>query len=379
MPPEENVLSEEKFDDVRIEPIVLVPPTVSTLSIHDLPIENDSLKKPSCFTRYSGIIYALTASFLFTCAAFSIKQLGVDLLDALLFRFVIQTLFTFFFVLYKHYSLFPGPITQMFLQLLCCATGAAGFFLYFFAIRYVDLSDVTTLSYTRVVWTVIFSIFIYHERPSISSLIALPLTLLGVVFVTQPSFLFSSKIPSIIIVNNKYRILGLTLPIISSFTSAANVLSFKRLISKYKDMKPSVINFQYCSAILIFLIINQLYKKIFLHTHLTYNYITSWRYLLSSIICLAMVIANILTQKAIKREHPAIFTLLGSADIIFSLILQNIFTTKRSNLFALLGSTLVICSVVIIGLSKFINERRLQKKIKLIDNEIILKDFEDKC
>jgi drug/metabolite transporter (DMT)-like permease len=86
-----------------------------------------------------------------------------------------------------------------------------------------------------------------------------------------------------------------------------------------------------------------------------------------------MIIANVLTQKAIKREHPAVFSLLCSADIIFALILQNIFTAKRSNLFALLGSALVICSVVIIGLAKIIKEKRMEKKMKLIDHP------EDKC
>jgi len=376
MAPKDSTFSEENvdklnFDDTPIEQIVFVPPTVSTISINDLP----SLKKTSWFTRFSGIIYTLTASLLFTCATFLIKQLGVDLLDALLIRFVFQTLFTLLFVLHKHYPLFFGSMSQIFLQIICCATGAGGVFIYFFAVRYVELSDVSTLSYTRVVWTVILSIFIYRQRPSISSLLALPLTLLGVIFVTQPSFLFSSVILS----NNKYRVLGLTLAMMTSFTSAINVLSFKQLISTSKDIKPSVINFQYCFAVLIFLIINQLYQRFFLHTGLLFYSNISWKYLLASFICFVMIISNLLTQKAIKREHPAIFTLLTSADIIFSLILQNIFTTKRSNLFALLGSALVICSVVIIGLSKFLSEQHTEKKMKLINNQTISKDLEEKC
>jgi drug/metabolite transporter (DMT)-like permease len=356
-----------------MEPIVFVPPTVSTLSINDLPTQNNNWRM-----RFSGIIYALIASFLFTCATFSIKLLGVDLLDALLLRFIIQTLITFLFVRHKHYPFLFGTAIEIFLQFLCCATGAGGFFLYFIAIRYAELSDVTTISYTRVVWTVVFGICIYRERPSLSLLIALPLTLLGVVFVAQPSFLFSSTNPSIAIVNNKLRLLGLGLSTISSLTSTTNVLSFKRLVSTSKSIKSSVINFQYCLAILILLIINQLYKKFLLHTGLSFNYMISWRYLLASFVCLVLIAANILTQKAIKREHPAIFTVLGSADIIFSLILQNIFTTKRSNLFAILGSALVIFSVVIIGLSKILTDRSAQTKIKLMDKQIIIKDFDEK-
>jgi drug/metabolite transporter (DMT)-like permease len=364
-----------ELDDTPAEPIVFVPSTISTVIITDLPL----LTKTSRFTRFSGIIYTLIASFIFTGTAFLIKQLGVDLLDALLLRFIIQTIITFLFILYKRYSLFPGTTTQTFLQILCCTTGAGGFFAYLFAIRYVEISDVVTLCYTRVVWTFICSIFVYHERPSISSLLALPLTVLGVVFVTQPSFLFSSAIPSIITVNNKYRILGLTLSIICSFTTTANVFIFKQLISTSKDIKPSVLNFEYCFTVLILLIINQLYNKFFLHTGISLNSLISWKYLFASLTCFSMILASILTQKAIKREHPAIFTLLGSAEIIFALILQNLFTKKRSNLFALLGSALVICSVAIIGLSKILNERRAEKKKKLIDNKTILKDSDEKC
>lgn len=370
MPPRD---SDVKLDsnDVQTEPIAFIPPSVSTLSINDLPL----VKEVSWFTRFEGIIYALTSSFLFTCAAFSLKMLGVNLVDALLLRIVVQTLITFIFARSKNYSLLPGTMNQIFLQILCCATGAGSFFVYFFSLNYAELSDVTTLCYTRVIWTVIFGIFIYRERPALSLLIALPLTLLGVVFVAQPSFFFSSTVSS----NNSFRLIGLALSMVSSIASAGNVLSFKQLVSTSKEVKPSVINFQYCSAILVLLSTYQLYQTFVRHTGLTWDFVLSWRYILASIICLIMMISNVLTQKALKREHPAVFTLLGSADIIFALVLQNLFTSKRSNLFALLGSTLVIISVIIIGVSKMLTDRHIQKKMKLLDNEILNKDFVEKC
>ena len=358
-------------DDLPIEPIAFIPPSVSTLSINDLPAK----KEINCGTRFSGIIYALTSSFMFTCAAFSLKQLGVNLVDALILRIAVQTIITFIYALTKHYSLLSGTPKQILLQFLCCAAGAGSFFVYFIALNYAELSDVTTICYTRVIWTVIFSIFIYRERPAWSLLIALPLTLLGVVFVAQPSFFFSSTISS----NNSFRILGLILSLTSAFSSATNVLSFKQLVSTSRDMKPSVINFHYCSAVLVLLIIYQCYQKFVRHVGLTWEFVLSWKYILGSVICLIMMICNVLTQKAIKREHPAVFTLLGSADIIFALILQNLFTSKRSNFFALLGSTLVILSVLIIGISKMQTDRHIQKKMKLLDRQLLSKDFEEKC
>jgi drug/metabolite transporter (DMT)-like permease len=327
--------------------------------------EETILEKTSCIGRFSGIFYTLITSFVFVSSTFVIRQLGIDLLDALLLRFFIQTISALSFALYKNYTLLGGTIWQIFLQITCCITGTLGLFLYFIAIRYIDIADVSTLCYTRVVWTVVLSVIVYRERPSISTLIALPLTLLGVVFVTQPSFIFSSKI--LIInnnINNKFRLLGFVMALTNALTSAINVLLFKKLISTYKDIKPSVLNFQFSFSVFIVLIFNQLYKRFYLQTITSFIHFLSWRYLLSSGISLFSIIGSVLVQKAIKREHPAIFSLLSSADIIFALILQNIFTSERSNLYALLGSGLVISSVVLLGISRIINERREQNKIK---------------
>ncbi|CAF1489344.1 unnamed protein product [Rotaria sordida] len=375
---EENE-DESVYDDALNEPYVFMQPAVSTLSINDfISFKEGSLKKISWFTQFSGIIYTLAASSISVGTTFSIKQLGVDLVDAFFLRFTVHITSILVFALYKRYPLISGTSTQRFLQILCSTTGAGCFFSYYIAVRYVELSDVTTLFYTRVVWTVVFSIIIYRERPSIGSLLALPLTILGVIFVSQPSFLFSSKISSIVIVDNKLRLLGLSLSIISALLSAANVLLFKQLISASKPIKPSILTLQYCIAVFIFLIIYQLYKKIFLHSGFTFDYVISWRFLLASILCVILIIGSILTQKAIKREYPAVYTLLTSADIIFSLILQNVFTVKRSNLFALLGSALVIFSVVFLGLSKMITERRALKKLEIIDVESLMNDIEEK-
>jgi len=336
------------------DPLILIP-AIS---------EENVFKKTNWISQFSGIFYALIASFLFTSSTFIIKQLGIDLLDALLLRFFLQTTIIFLFALYKHYTLLSGTIWQIFLQIFCCATGAVGLFLFFLALRYIDLADASTLGYTRVVWTVVLSVIVYRERPSIGTLIALPLTLLGVVFVTQPSFIFTSKTPSKNNVDDKLRVLGYAMALAFALISAISVLLFKQLISKSRDIKPSVLTFQFSLSMLIFLILNQLYKIFYLQITTSFAYLLSWRYLLSSFVSIITIGAGVLTQKAIKREHPAVFSLLGSADILYALILQNVFTSIRSNLNALLGSALVITSVVVLGISRIINERQIQKKMK---------------
>lgn len=345
---------EEKsdVDPTSIEALIELTGAASTLSLN---VKNPSEKR-SLFDRFSGIVYSLTASALFTCSTFSIKQLDVDLLDALIFRFFLQAATFFLFLRWKNYRIFGEQTQEIVLQLFCCVAGGLTLFLYFFAIRYIDLSDGTTLFYTRVVWTLILSLIFCGERPSFVAIFSLPLTVFGVVLVAQPSFLFSTSQIEL----DSTRSTGIFFAISGAIVSSCNVLLFKRLISTSKQIKPSVLNFHYSVAVSVLLVFYQVYKYFSDQFTLNWQIVFSWPYISSSIICLAMIVVNVLQQKAIKREHPALFSLLGSADIVFALILQNTFTQKRSNYIALLGSAIVIFSVLIIGFSKIFEEQNKQ-------------------
>ena len=320
--------------------------------------DEQQTKKPSFLERFSGILYALIASVLFVLPTFIIKQLEVDLLDAIILRFLLQTIFTFIFVSYKNYTIFGGTTKQIVLQSLCCFTGALGVLLFFLAIRYIEIPDANTLCYTRVVWTVVLSVIVYRERPTLSTLIALPLTLIGVVFVTQPTFLFSTTTSQTNSIDYKYRFIGFAMSLAVAFTSAINVLLFKQLISTSKDIKPSILTLQFTFAVLLLLIGNQFYKIFYLEIAFQWDVFFSWKYALSSCISLMAVLGSILTQKAIKREHPAVFSLLGSSEIIVALILQNMFTSHHSNFNALIGSALVILSVVVLGIGRILSDKK---------------------
>jgi drug/metabolite transporter (DMT)-like permease len=81
----------------------------------------------------------------------------------------------------------------------------------------------------------------------------------------------------------------------------------------------------------------------------------------------------ILSQKAIKREHPSIITVVQSSDILFALILENIFSSIRTNLLALMGSTLVLTSIFIVGGHKLWLDRENRTFIPIEIQENLLK------
>lgn len=363
MSEDKNNTDESETIIVSSDPLFLIP-----------AISKENLKKDITWIhRFSGIFYILSACFLFVCSTFTIKRMGIDLLDALLLRMIIQVILTFSYIKYKKYRLIAHNKQELILQIVCAIADTSGIFLFSIALRYIELSDLSTLVYTRVVWTVLLCILVYRERPSIGILLALPLTIFGVILVTKPNFLFSSIQSSTINnVNYKFRILGFILAIACAFTSSLGVLVYKQLISKSKDIKPSVINFQFSVTVSIFLIANQFYKTFYLNTVDSLGYFLSWPYLISSIVCLLAILGTVLIQKGLKREHPDVFSLLTSADIIFALILQNIFTSVRSSVCDLIGSGLIILSVSLIGLSKIFKnptDKMNQEKTLLDLNE----------
>ncbi|CAF4246593.1 unnamed protein product, partial [Adineta steineri] len=90
----------------------------------------------------------------------------------------------------------------------------------------------------------------------------------------------------------------------------------------------------------------------------------------ATLISLLQTLGVICGNRAVKRERPSIVTIVSASEIIYAILLQNIFTKNKSNVWVLLGSTLVISSVFLIGVHKFVQERKTKKKKIDDDNNV---------
>ncbi|CAF1185392.1 unnamed protein product [Adineta ricciae] len=322
-----------------------------------LKLSTSASSNPSLLQRFSGIFYNLASAFLLTFSIFIVKHLGVDLLDALIPRFLLQSILLAFYMKFiKHYTFYKqtskGEMLSLFANVFFATSG---FFAFFFAYRYLSLPDAITIRYTQIIWTAILSTIVYRERPSIPIVIATLLTTVGVTCVAQPSFLFS-KISSS---NDSHRSLGLAIVFYSSIAMSIMVLTNKHLLLKYKT-KHSLIVLQYAFVSLCAMVIYCFYKYYFRSDRiqsLQENFLT-WKYLCASSVCLLQILSSIWIQKAIKRESPSVFTIIQSSDILFSILLQNLVSSSKSNLLSIFGSMLVLTSILIISIYKFLNERK---------------------
>lgn len=77
-----------------------------------------------------------------------------------------------------------------------------------FGQRYLPLSEGSVLSMTTPVFAAIFSVFFLKESYDITMLLITLMSLMGVVFISKPTFLFSSD--EIIDVDGTDRLIGTT-------------------------------------------------------------------------------------------------------------------------------------------------------------------------
>lgn len=227
-----------------------------------------------------------------------------------------------------------------FLLLINLFFAVTGFLSFFIGYRYIPLPDLTTIRYTQVIWIAIIAAIIYRERPTIPTVFAMLLTLIGVVLVAQPKFDFQSQ-----------RFIGLMIAFYCSIAMSWMIVLNKILMSKYK-INYRLILFQFTFVSLIIVTIHLLYTR-----WNQFERLFTWNYLYASLACLLQIIASEFALKSVQIEHPCIFTIVQSSDILFSILLQNLFSPIKSNFLSLIGSMLVLMSILIISIPKLFDEK----------------------
>ena len=318
------------------------------------------------FRKCRGIGCALLSSIIFTSSTFTIKQLEVDLFDTLLFRFLVQTSILVAFIHYKRYKILDGSAKLIAIQIFRAMLGAMGLLLLYASYRCIPLPDLTTVRYTQVIWTAIFAMFIFHERISVFTVIAIVLTLLGVVYVAQPTFIFGH---SAVVFNQtreltsrsdkSSRTLGFSLALGCAISISWSIVLNKKLL--VLKVPQSVLVYHFAVLNLGLLIVYHIYNRFILCTYADQTMFTG-RYILAASISLSQVFSSTIIQTAFKLEHPSVISIVQSSDILFAVLLQNIFTNEKSNALVLIGAALVTTSIFLVGIHKVWKEREKSSK-----------------
>lgn len=332
--------------------------------------KNRSNQVFSFLERFAGILYTIISALLFALSHFGIKQLKINMVDALILRFLLQSLVAYIYNVFRGYPLFKGAKNQHLLCFVAAFFATTNNLFFYLGLSIVVLPDATTVRYTAIVWTAIISIVAFHEKVSLITIFSVLLTFTGIVLVAQPTFLFSklsnitmNPITSDHISSNGTRYIGLFLVFLGALSISFSVISTKKLYDKY-NVKPMVFMFHFSILTGITFLVTRLVMRlrqpeISLVDELQ-QYVT-FKFLLASFIGVLQIIPAILYQEAIRLEHPSIVTVAQSSELLFAILLQNIFTDLKSNWLAITGSMLVLMSIFLLGGQKFYRDRQQRR------------------
>merc|ERR1719167_1748672 len=133
---------------------------------------------------------AFASGLFFTANSFVIKGTGLSFGEINAVRSIIQTLLMTFITLGNGGSIWPKTSTQRIMLILVGISGSLMMLTSFACIKFMPVSDATTLMFTSPLFTIILSALTMNERLTyLKTLIAVVL-MSGIVLVTKPSFLF---------------------------------------------------------------------------------------------------------------------------------------------------------------------------------------------
>ncbi|CAG2104235.1 unnamed protein product, partial [Medioppia subpectinata] len=146
----------------------------------------------------------------------SLEILGIRAL----FQFVVFG----FVVLVKQYRIIPTD-GQTITLVLRCVSGTITLTTVFVAYRLMPLADASTIQFASPVFVAIFAYFMLRERINCLQGIAGLVTLVGVVVIAQPEFLFGTATSQVY----DQRLLGTALAVVSSVSGAFSMITLRKL------------------------------------------------------------------------------------------------------------------------------------------------------
>ncbi|XP_053947798.1 solute carrier family 35 member G1 [Anastrepha obliqua] len=294
---------------------------------------------------YLGIILATLSSLFFSLCSVIVKGLvDVNPMELASFRFIGVLLPAIPIVVYTRHPVFPEG--KRVILLLRCFMGTTGLMLSFYAFRHMPLADASVIIFSTPVFVAIFARVFLKEQCSFFNIVTIILTLVGVVLITRPPFVFGDTAPSL----ETERFSGKTYDIwgpvaaISSTLFGANVYILLRAL---KGLHFSVImaNFGGFALVYTFIVCGSIGA-------LCWPACGRDRWLVV-VLGIFSFLGQILLTLSLQIEQAGPVAIARCADIVFAFIWQIMFFGETPTGFSLLGALLVVSSVILTALKKW--------------------------
>ncbi|XP_067619188.1 solute carrier family 35 member G1 [Eurosta solidaginis] len=295
---------------------------------------------------YLGIILATLSSLFFSLCSVIVKGLvDVNPMELAAFRFIGVLLPAVPIAVYTQHPVFPEG--KRVILLLRCFMGTTGLMLSFYAFRHMPLADASVIIFSTPVFVAIFARVFLKEHCSFFNIVTIVLTLVGVVLITRPPFVFGEP-PAISLETERYAAQNYDIwgPVaaISSTLFGANVYILLRTL---KGLHFSVImtNFGAFALIYTFIVCVSIGA-------ICWPACGRDRWLVV-VLGIFSFLGQILLTLSLQVEQAGPVAIARCADIVFAFIWQIMFFGETPTGFSLLGALLVVSSVILTALKKW--------------------------
>ncbi|CAG4933620.1 unnamed protein product [Colias eurytheme] len=289
---------------------------------------------------YLGLLLATLSSLFFSLCSVIVKSLvNIDPMQLAMFRFIGVLLPTIPIVIYTEQPIFPEG--KRILLILRSVVGTVGLMLSFYAFRNMPLADASVIVFSVPVFVALFARVFLKEPCGIWNTISIILTLLGVILITHPPFLFGSDQVE---TNPNYNSLRGAVAAFVSTIFGANAYVLLRVL---KGLHFSVIMTNFGAIAIL-----QTLFYSFIFGILCMPNCGTERFL---VVCLALFsyLGQILLTMSLQMEQAGPVAIARSADIVFAFFWQVMFFDEIPSKYSVCGAVLVLSSVLLVGIRKW--------------------------
>lgn len=316
--------------------------TVDKEPIMRILIRKSSSKNINSFV---GIIFAVLASTMFSVGALLVKlATSVPSFELVFIRLTLQAVLSLPAMIFLK-DRFIYPWKKSVLLVLRGIIGVTAMSLVVYSIKHMDLADARVIFYTSPIYTAIFGRIFLKESITKFDIVATLLSLIGIVLIARPTFLFGSDSAG----SNQVWFPTL----LAVFAAVANALTIivVRKISQQVEIRVVVFYFSFIGSIISLCasIISGGMKYPDCGTHDTL-YIIAGAFI--------GYVAQLFVTKALQLERASVVALVRTVGIAMAFFLQLIFLGIAPTGLSIGGAILVLLCNVVIFIKRYYDQKK---------------------
>jgi len=249
-----------------------------------------------------------------------------------------------------------GPTLRVTIfMFLRSAIGFGGIGFSFLAVQYLPLADAICLVMLSPLIASTLAYFVLGEPYQIPEMLATGISIIGMIFIVKPAFLFSKDL--------SLNMVGVTFGIISAFSAGSAYLLVRILGTIAKMPWENVCLVQAIGQVILAPLFLMAFNQPFVWS------LSSYEFFMIATGSTIGAFSQILMTVGMQREKSAAAGAMRMSDVLFGFIWQQSFTKDSVSFLSIIGAVMIMCSVMIIVLNKEKAQKVVvDKNINIVNN-----------